>query len=235
MFEHCILITDVNHYLTADALALCRAHFDRVTLVHEKDAKIEDGSVAAMTCDLLVSFLNEHILPPSLLHFTNVNCHPAPPRYPGRGGASYALYDAAATYGATAHVMAERVDTGPILLVNEFPIDSDEYCETLFAKAERSCVDLLARALSAFSKTGKLPPPNGMEWGRRATTRKQFLEWLVLDPSDQTAFERKLTAAYHSRFAGPYIVAHGLKFALVNDENTKATVRTLRRKLDANR
>ncbi len=235
MLEHCILITDVNHYLTADALALCHAHFSRVTLVDENDAAIAEGLSEVTRCDLLISFLNARILPPSLLRFANINFHPAPPEHPGRGGASYALHESAPTYGATAHIMAERVDAGTILLVDEFPIDTYDSCETLFARAERSCLDLLARALSTFSKIGQLPSPNGMNWGRKPGTRKQFIEWLVLDPSDRDSFDRKLVAAYHSRFAGPYVIVHGLKFGLVNDDNTRTAVRTLREKLKTKR
>src|SRR5208282_567556 len=143
MRQDCILITDVDHYLTPDAIALCRSYFDGVTVIDEDDAAIEDGRLSSKPCDLLVSFLNEHIFSPELLKFTNVNFHPGPPQYPGRGGASYALYDGAGTYGATAHRMAPRVDAGAIILASEFPIEADECCETLFAKAERSCLDLL--------------------------------------------------------------------------------------------
>jgi methionyl-tRNA formyltransferase len=229
MQEKCILITDADHYLVPDALTLCRAHFGHVAVIDENDAAIEDGRLASETCDLLISFLNEHILPPELLKFTNINFHPAPPQYPGRGGASYALFEGVTTYGATAHVMAGRVDAGPIILASEFPIDPDECCETLFAKAERSSLDLLVSILATYSKTGKLPPANGMQWGRRPGTRKQFDKWLILDSLDRTTFDRKIVAAHHSRFPGPYIFVHGLKFALVNDESNRTAVRKMRK------
>lgn len=229
MTQDCILITDASHYLTPDALALCRSRFCNVIMVDENDPVIEDGRLAAQPCDLLVSFLNEHILPLELLKFTNINFHPGPPQYPGRGGASYALCDGAATYGATAHVMAERVDAGAIVLATEFPIDADECCETLFAKAERSCLDILVHVLATFSATGRLPPPNGMRWSRRPGTRKQFDRWLVLDPADRVSFDRKIVAAQHSRFAGPYVIVHGLKFGLVNDQGNRAAVKKMRK------
>ncbi len=229
MPQHCILITDTDHYLIPDAVALCRSHFDEVTVVDEDDPAIDDGSLASKPCTLLISFLNEHILSKQFLARTNVNFHPGPPQYPGRGGASYALYDGAKTYGATAHIMAERVDAGAIILASEFPIDTDECCETLFAKAERSALDLLVRVLATFSDTGKLPPPNGMRWGRRPGTRKHFDEWLILDPADRATFDRKIVAAQHSRFAGPYVFVNGLKFGLVNDKPNRAAIKTMRK------
>jgi hypothetical protein len=228
MPQNCILIVDADHPLTPDAAALCRSHFNHVIVADEDDPAIEDGNLASQPCDLLISFLNAHILPPQLLIHTNVNFHPGPPQYPGRGGASYALFEGAKTYGATAHVMAERVDTGAIILASEFPIDADESCETLFAKAEQSTLDLLVSALATFSETGRLPPPNGMRWSRRPSTRKQFDQWLILDPADRTTFDRKIVAAQHSRFSGPYVFVNGLKFGLVNDEHNGATIKTMR-------
>jgi hypothetical protein len=229
MPANCILITDFDHYLTQNALALCRSHFDRILVFDENDSAIADGRLATESCDLMISFLNERILPPALLKFANVNFHPGPPQYPGRGGASYALYEGARTYGATAHVMAERVDTGAILLASEFPIEADESCETLFAKAERSCLDLLNGILVEYSRTGRLRQPNGMQWGNRPGTRKQFDDWLILDAEDRESFNRKAVAAHHSRFAGPYVFVHGLKFGLANSDENRVVIRKMRR------
>lgn len=228
MPQDCILITDTDHYLVPDAVALCRSHFDEVIVVDEDDPTIEDGSLASKPCELLISFLNEHILPAQFLTRTNVNFHPGPPQYPGRGGASYALFEGATTYGATAHIMAQRVDAGAIILASEFPIDPDDCCETLFAKAERSALDLLVHVLATYCGTGKLPPPNCMRWGRRPSARKHFDEWLILDPADRETFDRKVVAAQHSRFAGPYVFVNGLKFGLVNDERNRWTIKTMR-------
>lgn len=51
-----------------------------------------------------------------------INLHPATPEYPGSGGLHLALYDQAATFGATAHVMEAIVDSGTILVVRRFAI-----------------------------------------------------------------------------------------------------------------
>ena len=84
---------------------------------------------------------------------------------------------------------------------SEFPIDTDECCETLFAKAD---LDLFGhRVLATFSDLGKLPPPNGMRWGSRPGTRKHFDEWLILDPADGATFDRKIIAAQHSHLPDP--------------------------------
>jgi hypothetical protein len=125
--------------------------------------------------------------------------------------------------------MTENVDSGEILLADEFAIGPYLCCEALFAKAERSCLDLLAQALSILNHTGQLPKPNGMKWGRQPGTRKQFEAWLVLDPDDRQSFDRKVFATYHSRLAGPYIVVHGMKFGMVKDEAAERIMRDLRK------
>src|SRR5258707_14038024 len=65
----------------------------------------------------LVAFTSETIVPPHILHALGhgaYNFHPGPPAYPGWAPAHFALYDRARVFGATAHVMTERVDAGPI-------------------------------------------------------------------------------------------------------------------------
>ena len=43
------------------------------------------------------------------------NFHPGPSPYPDSHAASFALYDGVEHFGATAHVMEEKVDCGPIV------------------------------------------------------------------------------------------------------------------------
>lgn len=206
----CILLAPPQHRLTGAAIVLCAQDYHVVIGNHLNDEKL-----AETHCDLLVSFLSDRILPGSCLKSPNVNFHPAPPRYPGRGGASYAIFDGADEYGATAHVMHERVDAGPILLTEKFGIEPTDTCESLFERAEDSCLSLLEKTLDVVKSSRSLPPPNGEQWSGAAKTRKQFDRWLVLDPSDSDVFSRKIKAAVHTKFPGPYVELHGHKFALV--------------------
>ena len=58
----------------------------------------------------------------SALGFGAYNFHPGPPHYPGWVPAHFAIYNKASYFGATAHVMIERVDAGPIVGVKMFDI-----------------------------------------------------------------------------------------------------------------
>lgn len=215
MYERCIVISKSGNRLLEDALSLCRMHF-RTISVFTPDNDISNEKLGEEPWDLLVSFLSEKIIRGKALNRPNLNFHPAPPEYPGRGAASYALFDGAENYGAVAHSMNEGIDSGAIRAARRFPIGPHDTCETLFAKAERICVDLLDECLQHFSRSGALPETNE-KWLGQARTRKQFLDWLVLDPSDRDTFLRKVRAAAHSKFPGPYVELHGHRFALNAD------------------
>src|ERR1700744_6253046 len=76
----------------------------------------------------LIAFVTPVIVPADILHrlgYGAFNFHPGPPDYPGWAPAHFALYDRAGEFGATAHVMVEQVDEGPIVDVARFPIPAD--------------------------------------------------------------------------------------------------------------
>src|SRR5271167_2202877 len=76
----------------------------------------------------LVAYVTPVIAPPAILSqlgYGAFNFHPGPPSYPGWAPAHFALYDGAKEFGATAHVMIEEVDAGPIVNVALFPIPAD--------------------------------------------------------------------------------------------------------------
>jgi methionyl-tRNA formyltransferase len=66
----------------------------------------------------LIAFVTGIIVPAKVLDglgYGAYNFHPGPPAYPGWAPAHFALYERATEFGATAHVMAARVDEGPIV------------------------------------------------------------------------------------------------------------------------
>src|SRR5262249_229160 len=70
---------------------------------------LEQLTQTALTRDTwLISHSTSVIVPASVLEVLQgraVNIHAASPRYPGRDPHHFAIYDGAARYGATAHVM----------------------------------------------------------------------------------------------------------------------------------
>jgi methionyl-tRNA formyltransferase len=207
----CVLLLRDDHVLNRSARLICRASLQVLAVVESRD--VDEDKLARLEPDIVLSFLNEYILRKPLLAARGVNFHPAPPDYPGRGGASLALFDGATSYGATAHRIAPAVDSGPIVAVKRFPIEPDDGCDTVYARAEIAALELLIEFVDRYGKDGEIGCDPAEVWTRRPTTRRTFQQWLVLDPADHTTFVRKVRAARHPRFPGPFVDLHGYRFA----------------------
>lgn len=77
-----------------------------------------------------------------------VNFHPGPPEYPGSGSTNFALYEGAKSFGVTAHLIEEMVDSGRILTVRRFPIAAEDNLETLTKKAHAELFSLARELIS---------------------------------------------------------------------------------------
>lgn len=70
----------------------------------------------------LIAFWTDTLVPAAVLHrlaFGAYNFHPGP-RFPGWGAAHFAVHRGATEFGATAHVMVDKVDAGAIVGVERF-------------------------------------------------------------------------------------------------------------------
>jgi methionyl-tRNA formyltransferase len=207
----CVLLLRDDHVLNRSAKLICRAGLEVLAAVESRD--VDEETLARLEPDIVVSFLNEHILRGPLLARKGVNFHPAPPNYPGRGGASLALFDGATSYGATAHLIAAAVDSGPIVAVRRFPIEAGDGCDAVYARAEIAALELLIEFVDRYGSGGEIGHDPSEAWTRRPTTKRMFQQWLVLDPADPSTFVRKVRAARHPRFPGPFVDLHGFRFA----------------------
>jgi methionyl-tRNA formyltransferase len=207
----CVLLLRDGHYLNRSAALICRANLQVFAAVESRD--VDEEKLAQLKPDVVLSFLNEYILRGPLLPIKGINFHPAPPNYPGRGGASLALFDGERSYGATAHMIAAAVDSGAIVAVKRFSIEADDGCDTVYARAEIAALELLIEIVDRYGKSGEIGRDDGAAWARKPTTRREFQEWLVADPADRATFIRKVKAARHPRFPGPFVDLHGFRFA----------------------
>jgi methionyl-tRNA formyltransferase len=207
----CVLLLRDGHTLNRSAALICRANLQILAAVESRE--VDEARLAELKPDVVLSFLNEYILRGPLLGIQGINFHPAPPNYPGRGGASLALFDGAKSYGATAHMIAAAVDSGPIVAVKRFPIEADDCCDAVYARAEVAALELLIEFVDRYGKSGEIGSDATEAWTRKPTTKREFQQWLVADPADPLAFVRKVKAARHPRFPGPFVDLHGFRFA----------------------
>jgi methionyl-tRNA formyltransferase len=178
--------------------------------------------LAALTTDelqraRLIAFVTPVIVPKRVLEqlgYGAVNFHPGPPSYPGWAPAHFALYDEACEFGATVHVMVEKVDAGPIIDLALFPIPQDSSVFGLEGMAYARLAFLFWRMARELACGPALPPAMPIEWGRRKYTRRDYLAMCEI-PLDITRdeFERRMRVFGGNHFGvSPTIKLHGVEF-----------------------
>jgi methionyl-tRNA formyltransferase len=167
----------------------------------------------------LVAFTSGVIVPSYILDavgFGAYNFHPGPPDYPGWAPAHFALYNGARVFGATAHVMTARVDSGQIIGTESFIIPDNVSVREL----EQIAFVRLAHLFWSLSRgiacnTGALPPVP-IAWSGTKSTRRMY-ENLCEIPADIDRAElARRTRAFNDDFRGiPLTVTlHGARFRL---------------------
>ncbi|HXX07416.1 MAG TPA: formyltransferase family protein [Pseudolabrys sp.] len=122
----------------------------------------------------LIAFVTPVVVPPRILNalgFGAYNFHPGPPHYPGWVPAHFALYDRATMFGATVHVMIEKIDAGPIVAATLFPIPPDVRIQDLealaFGQLARLFWQMAATLATQTEPIRELP----IQWSGRKSTR----------------------------------------------------------------
>jgi methionyl-tRNA formyltransferase len=167
----------------------------------------------------LVAFTSGVIVPRPLLAALGhgaYNFHPGPPEYPGWAPAHFALYEGARSFGATAHVMTKRVDSGPIVGVESFDIPEGANVRDLEQIAFVRLAYLFWRlSRSIACESGPLPTLP-VAWTGTRSTRRMY-EKLCDIPSDiePTELARRIRAFNDDFRAIPLTVTlHGIRFRL---------------------
>lgn len=225
----CVLLTSDNRYLSQSAEIFTKKLFKimYVGSFSRREKKIpEDLSkiIQKGDVDYLFNFLSPIIIPDILLSkvkISKINFHPAPPKWPGIGSASFALFEGDKRFGVTAHHMVGKVDSGPIIQVLEFPILKSESCDSLMDRALCYSLLLFYRILYSIAHSGNIPKSKE-KWQRKAITRLEFEKFMTVSPDDSPGlFQRKIHAIRSTHFSGPFINYNGLRFQLPPLSTTK--------------
>lgn len=168
----------------------------------------------------LIGFLTSIIVPVSILEalgFGAYNFHPGPPEYPGWLPSHLAIHDRATCFGATVHVMAPKVDAGPIVDLERFSIPPGVTVQTLEEMAFVGCTRLfwrLAKTLATLSEPLDVLP---VQWSGRKSTRAMYAAACDIPIDiDEDELNRRI-AAFGAGLAGvnPTVRLHGHQFRYV--------------------
>jgi methionyl-tRNA formyltransferase len=183
------------------------------------------ADLAALDSDLLerarlIAFVTPEIVSQRVLAklgYGAINFHPGPPDYPGWAPSHFALYDRAMEFGATVHVMVERVDAGPIIDVARFPVPRDISVLGLEGLAYAHLAHQFWRMAKSLATDPKLPPVLAIEWGSRKYSRRAYRAMcdIPLDiPKDELDRRLKVFGGNHFGIT-PTINLHGIEFRAV--------------------
>ncbi|MGA8898130.1 formyltransferase family protein [Bradyrhizobium sp.] len=219
MFDTIILLTGPIERAPLPAVLLGH-NPDLEVLVIERAEQLATVSGDVLRRSRLIAFVTPVIVPKSILEqigYGAVNFHPGPPSYPGWAPAHFALYDQADEFGATAHLMVEKVDAGPIIDLAAFLIPPNTSVFALEGMAYAHLAFLFWRMARQLACYPSLPPPLSVPWGSRRYSRNNYLSMcdIPLDIS-QSELDRRMRVFGGSYFGvSPTIKLHGVEFRAI--------------------
>lgn len=218
LFDSVILLTGSGELALLSArLISCRPDLRVIAATTAADLRAIDPPTLSRS--RLVAFTTLVVVPGDILAqlgYGAYNFHPGPPEYPGLSPAHFALYDGARGFGATAHRMVARVDSGPIVAVARFDVADGASLHSLeigaFQQLARLFWDLSAALATQESPLDELP----VAWGHKRSTRRSTEAMCAISPEIEAAeLHRRVAAFGHSPLdLRPTVTLHGYRFRL---------------------
>lgn len=150
-----------------------------------------------------------------------VNFHPAPlPDYKSRAGYNTAILEQKDHFGVSAHFIdSEEFDSGPIIKVLRFPIDSKT--ETAFSLEKKTQIklwELFMQTMELFLSDQVIETTENS--GGTYWTRQDMEKFKIIDPAHDSSedIDRKIRAFFFPPHSGATIPLAGKEYTLINQE-----------------
>jgi methionyl-tRNA formyltransferase len=217
MLERIVLLADPTEQgFLASILNTDNPHLD-ITLVSTL-AELRAIDPSEFRCARLIAFVTAVIVPNEILRALGhgaYNFHPGPPGYPGWAPAHFALYERAKVFGVTFHAMADRVDSGPILDMDLFPISPSATVVSLETTAYAQIAMMFHRWAGALThQAAPLQPRFPAQWGTRKNSRHRYRAMCSI-PTDisKDDLAHRMSIFGHGHFGIlPSVSLHGFEF-----------------------
>ena len=191
------------------------------------------ADLAALESELLgrarlVAFSTGVVVPSRVLNqlgYGAYNFHPGSPCFPGWAPAQFAVYHQATEFGATAHLMTERVDDGPIVGVESFHIPESISVRDLEALTYCHLARLfwkLAKILATQSEPLQELP---IRWSGQKSSRRSYAAMcdIPVDISKEE-LDRRIKAFGGNYFGiNPTVNLFGVQFQMVATDSSQAS------------
>jgi methionyl-tRNA formyltransferase len=147
-------------------------------------SSVKDDSFAEQVrnakVDLLLNVHSLFLIAPKILDAPRIgsfNLHPGPlPRYAGLNAPSWAIYHDERTHGVTLHKMVPKIDGGPIVYQEIFPIEEGDTGFSLSAKCIRSGMGLIQQLLDSAGRNPADIPLQPQDFAQRQYFGKEVPE-----------------------------------------------------------
>lgn len=179
--------------------------------------------------DYIICFKTLFLVPQWLLDrasITSINFHPAPVEHPGRGCINFAIYERCSTYGVTAHIVDNGIDSGQILECRRFPIFKNDDFNSIFDRAQAKMMDQFFDIITGVLNAGKeyinsmIESARHEKWNGEHRRIAQLNEMLTVDHHTSEKELKKVIHASDIANKPPVTYLHGYEF-IYNAKNKK--------------
>ena len=175
--------------------------------------------------DIIISYLYTKKIKKSFLSLPKIGCinfHPAPlPNLRGVSGYSFGIFKGVKEWGVSAHFVDKDFDTGDIIKVKKFSINSDK--ETAFSLEEKSQLhlyELFKETIDIILKKEVLPRIKQKKG--HYYSKKEFEELRKIRNTDNLAtIDKKIRGCWFPPYPGASINIKSKEFTLINDKILK--------------
>ena len=171
--------------------------------------------------DWIFCFRSYYILPQSVIDSAKqgaINFHPAPSNYRGRGCLNFALYNNAQEYGVTTHMVEAKVDSGPILRCDRFPIFSGDGVDSLLQRTHHYLLSAFYHTVGGITREGRAHVDTLLKtcratWSGPLYKLSDLNALQILDPGVTPEEMDRVVRATHCADYPTQLEIHGMRFA----------------------
>jgi methionyl-tRNA formyltransferase len=154
-----------------------------------------------------------------------INFHPAIPKYRGFAPANYAILNSEIYYGCTAHIMHEKIDSGPIINVLRFKISKKDSLKKILLKTYAYQLKQFKTLISKIAKKEEsllkfIEISKKEKWGNKIKTKKDIdsLYEIDLKKSKIKIINHLRATLLENSIFHPYLLLNNKRYLIIKDK-----------------